>query len=259
MTTRTFRLTSPNMKGDDVKSLQKHLAGNNVIGRNFHPGKADGEFGPYSAAAVKRAKWDLGFPKRNVNRIAGSTFQKLLDGRAKRPTSYILRAKRRATKHVVSLSLRQKALASALKKEGLTESPWGSNRNWLTRWYYGNNTAAPWCAISVTHSYIEAGSKAFTKGRDFAYVPYMEYAAATGRGFTRIGKNEVEPGDMVTFNFDGGVADHVGIFVKWINKVSGTFVAIEGNTDAAGGAEGGEQMRRNRTMGLVSQFIRADK
>jgi len=248
------------MKGKDVKELQRLLAGSNKFGKNFHPGKIDGDYGPYSAAATRRAKYALGYPSRALNTSAGRTLYRYLSGSKALPATYIARARYRRRKAAAATTMRGRALQYAMKKKGLTETPQGSNRNWLTRWYYGNDTAAPWCAISVTHSYIAAGSKAFKRGSNYAYVPYMENAANAGSlGFARIAKADVRPGDIVTFNFDGGVADHVGIFVKWTNKVSGTFVAIEGNTDTAGGANGGEQMLRNRGMNLVSQFIRVKK
>jgi hypothetical protein len=248
------------MRGDDVRHIQRRLRDRNKWEKDFSPGKIDGQYGPYTAAAVMRAKHFLGYPKKDINKSAGPTLDAYLEGRAPLPKSYQWRMKRRRQQAAARNTLRAKALRSAMKKKGLTESPQGSNRNFLTRWWYGNETSAPWCAISASHSYIQAGSKAFKKGRDFAYVPFMENAAANGTlGLARVTKDNVKPGDIVTFDFDGGVADHVGIFVKWVSKRDGTFEAIEGNTDAAGGAEGGEQMLRVRTVRQVSQFIRVLK
>lgn len=255
---RSFRLSSPVMRGKDVAQLQRVLRGSNAFRKNFRPGRIDGEYGPHTAAAVRRAKHFLGFPSRKVDRIAGSTFIDLLRGDRKLPRLYRIRHRRRLAAKRDRLMLRERALGFAMNKVGLAEKPEGSNRNWLVTWWYGSATAsAPWCAISVSHSYMAAGSKAFRKGVDYAYVPFLEHGAAGGNErLMRIGKNDVKPGDIVTFNFDGGVADHVGIFVGWVSKRNGVFECVEGNTDTQGGAEGGEQMVRERSVRLVSQFIR---
>lgn len=256
-----MKLTSPQMRGKDVTILQKRLAGRNKWNHNFHPGGADGSFGPYTGAAVHRAKEFLGYPRNKINKHAGDQFAGYLSGETPLPRMFKIRMKRRLKKINHRRVMRTTALKSAMKKVGLKETPQGSNHNYLTDWWYGRKGAqAAWCCISVSDSYIDAGSTAFKRGDIEAYVPFLENYAADGRhGLMRIKKSEVKPGDVVTFNFDGGVADHVGIFIEWINEVSGTFRCVEGNTDAAGGAEGGEQMVRDRSMPLVSQFIRVMK
>lgn len=253
---RVLKLVSPGMRGDDVRALQKMLKGRNEFGKNFHPGYVDGRYGPQTAAAVSRAKFFMGYPKRRVNGNAGKAFLGFLSGKVPLPRSFRVRRRRRFVVLKRRETMRRVALQCALDKVGLAETPEGSNKNRLTRWWYGNDTAAPWCAISVSHSYIQAGSKAFRRGSDWAYVPFMENAAVEGRGLSRVGKDGVQPGDVVTFDFDGGVADHVGIFVRWLNKRGGVFEAVEGNTDAAGGADGGEQIVQQRGMSQVSMFIR---
>lgn len=253
---RTLKLASPLMRGTDVRVVQKLLKGKNPWKKDFRPGRVDGKFGPYSAAAVKRAKFFLGYPTRQVNGHAGESFVGFLSGEPT-PRLFKARAKKRRAAVRKRLSLRAKALDSAVKKLGMTENPAGSNQNALTRWWYGDNTGAPWCAISVSHSYIEAGSKAFSKGRDFAYVPYIEHAAKLGRGLMRVNPGEAKPGDVVTFEFSGDhTSDHVGLFVKWKDRRAGSFVAVEGNTAVGNDANGGKQMLRDRTMNQVAQVIR---
>jgi len=63
---RTIKASSPPMRGSDVKRLQQALA-NNPFGRKFGydigfgPGPIDGEAGPKTLAACKRAKYCLGY------------------------------------------------------------------------------------------------------------------------------------------------------------------------------------------------------
>jgi len=257
---RNLHLASPNMHGKDVKALQKALSGDNRWKKNFNPGKADGGYGHYTSAAVLRAKFFMGYPKRKVNGAAGPRFDDLLSGRRTLSLDYRMRQKRRMKRSSINRAMRAGALRSALLKVGLAENPQGSNRNLLTRWWFSGETAAPWCAISVSNSYIQHGSKAFVRGKNYAYVPFMETAAAQGdKGLARVSADNVRGGDVVTFDFNGGVADHVGIFSHWVDKHAGLFEAIEGNTDAAGGAEGGQQLKKERPMSQVSQFIRVLK
>jgi hypothetical protein len=254
----TFHLSSPIMKGNAVKQLQRELRGKNAWNKNFDPGKIDGNYGPQTANAVLRAKLYLGYPKKKVNTTAGKRFQNFLLGKTPLPGTYKQRKKIRA-KRLAKSQLRIKALNRMMERLGLAETPQGSNKNWLTRWWYRNDTPAPWCSISISEAYIHSGSKAFKRGEHYAYVPFLENAAARGDGMRFVTKDHVMPGDIVTFDFDGGVADHVGLFVKWISKANGHFEAVEGNTDAAGGAEGGEQLVKDRPMSQVSRFIRVNK
>src|SRR3990167_10880351 len=210
---RTLRLTSKIMHGADVKVAQKRLGGLNFWNKNFHPGAVDGQYGEQTASSVYRAKFFLGYPKRSLNKSYGNKLRLYLTGETALPASYRLRKKRRKQASYSRKTMRLRALNSARAKLGLAESPQGSNKNWLVSWWYGSSSAsAPRCNISVSHSYLIAGSKAFRKGVNWAYVPAMEQAARDGdKGLMRIPYDKIRPGDILTFNFDGGVADHVGM------------------------------------------------
>lgn len=255
---RTLKLTSPIMRGEDIKMAQLVLAGDNQWNKNFMPGKIDGEYGPQTAAAAYRAKYFLGFPRRKMNTNFGDVILAVLQGKVRLSSSYRWRMDRRQSASNRRAEMRSRALASAKRKRGLKETPAGSNHNWLTDWYYRRPGAkAPWCNISVSHSYMEAGSKAFKRGEEHAYVPFMEAAAVQGnRGLARIPISDLKPGDIVTYEFDGGESDHTGIFDKWVDRTLGTFMAEEGNTDAAGGAEGNEQGPKLRPVSQVKMAIR---
>jgi hypothetical protein len=239
-----------------VKKLQRRLAGNNPWKKNFHPGKIDGEYGKQTAGAVFRAKHYMGYSWSHRNQTAGEKFQDLLSGEKKLPATYALRRKKRIRASKKSKTMQLKALSRMRSRIGLAETPQGSNRNWLTAcWYSNKNVSAAWCAISVSEAYIFAGSKSFSRGRNYAYVPYLEHAGARGdSGIARIPYSAVRPGDIVTFQWGKSFGQHVGIVDEVVN--SNRFTTIEGNTDSAGGAEGGEQMERTRTVSEGCRFYR---
>lgn len=247
---KTYRLTTPHMCGSDVKAIQRGLNA-----KHFGPVVVDGDYGPASAAAVKRAKYALGYPDKAVNTLAGPTFLGFLTGR-KRPAAYVVRAKARAKKVAAAKTLGAKALANLSSKIGTKESPAGSNRCWATAWY---GFVGPWCAMSVTWAYVTAGSKAFARGSRWAYVPAMLGDALAQRNGLSI-THDPRPGDPVLFDWNqDGTPDHVGLFVKWIDRGRGILQTVEGNTSDGNDSNGGQVMRRTRYMSNVRAFVRVAK
>lgn len=245
----TFILTSPNMTGAGY--LQRSLAGGNHFRKNFRPGEIDGEYGPYTAAAVKRAKYWMGFPENQCTNVAGHTFVELLTGRRKLPPTYVARKNWRAKQAPKQQSIKQAALKEALSHDGYVET--GNNNNAFGKWYGMNY--APWCAMFVTYCYIVAGSKSFKRGERWAYVPYV-VTEAQQKDFGLSITPDPEPGDLVCFDWDGGVADHIGMFIKWTDRANGEFLAIEGNTAPTNNSNGGQVMRRTRRRSQVEAFVR---
>lgn len=72
-------LTTPYMHGHDVRAAQDLLA-NNRYG-DFHPGAADGQYGPLTAAATERAKVALGFPREACDHAFDATLEGYLQGK----------------------------------------------------------------------------------------------------------------------------------------------------------------------------------
>jgi len=146
-------------------------------------------------------------------------------------------------------------LAEAKRHIGLKESPAGSNKQKFGDWYGMNGQ--PWCAIFCTYCDQKGGrpSATFVRGARFAYVPYMTADAAAGRNglsFT----DDPKPGDLVAYDWElNNDPDHVGIFERWENRATATFVAIEGNTSVENNSNGGQVMRRTRT-GSPAMFLR---
>lgn len=246
---KTMGLTTPLTQNDAVKAVQRLLAKAGY----FH-GTVDGVYGPLTAQAVYRAKYWIGYPK--PDHYAGDQLYGFLDGSRKPPVTFRTYAslRRRKAPPVSSGSL---ILSEAQKHLGTRESPPDSNQVLFSRWY---GMIGSWCAMFVSYCGVKAGLKAFKQGHYYAYVPYVVADARAGRNnLTLQTAATVMPGDLVCFDWPGespGIADHIGIFEKWIEKGK-TFSAIEGNTSLGNNSNGGEVMRRERDVSLVQVFVRA--
>ena len=146
----------------------------------------------------------------------------------------------------------QHALAEALRHVGVRESPAGSNRTMFGRWFGVNGV--PWCAIFVSYCFDVGAGVVLCRGwhgagvgkRGVAYVPTLAaWLRATGRAV-----RTPEPGDLVVFDWDGGVPDHVGIVIRPL--ADGGLETVEGNTGTASDSDGGEVMRRRRRVEQVA-------
>jgi CHAP domain-containing protein len=151
-----------------------------------------------------------------------------------------------------------KALAEARKHLGLKESPPGSNRTLFGRWFGADGE--PWCAIFLSYCFNVGAGVVLCAGDDgpgcsalgCAYVPTIEaWLQSTGQW--------LEPyppraGDIAVFNWDGGEADHVGIVARRLDD--GRFASIEGNTGFGDDTNGGQVLRRVRSLEDVAGFGR---
>ena len=244
---KTLKLTSPYMKGKDVKTAQRALS---TIGAWV--GKIDGEYGPQTAAATKQAKWMLGYAERDCNQVYGSTLHEYLTGK-KQPGPLMRR--RAEARRKTNRPMREQALAEGIKWLGTKESPPNSNKVMFSDWY---GLRGPWCAMFVTWCYVKAGSKAFDPRKSrWAYCPYMVNDARNQRnGLVVVPIDKVQPGDIAMFDWQGdGTSDHVGIVETKPNS-KGAFKCIEGNTSVSSNSDGGEVMRRDRNKSQVQVFIR---
>jgi peptidoglycan hydrolase-like protein with peptidoglycan-binding domain len=111
---RTLHLTNPLMTGPDVEALQTLLA-------PYNPGTVDGEYGPATSGAVRRAKLALGYPPQQVNGAAGELLVSYLDGSKKLPPDFA--ARRAARKHdaAKALTIRKHIVANA--RWGIAHEP----------------------------------------------------------------------------------------------------------------------------------------
>ncbi|WP_298634640.1 CHAP domain-containing protein [uncultured Mobiluncus sp.] len=112
--------------------------------------------------------------------------------------------------------------------------------------YYGTS-GVPYCAMFVTWVFRQAGTT--PPGGDFAYCP-TGIKAMKKLGL-EVDKHDAQPGDIVFFDWDGGVSDHVGIVERNLGNALQT---IEGNTTVAW--KPGGVGRRTRSFSLVCNVFR---
>lgn len=253
---RTLVLTSPYMRGEDVRDAQKALSGNRY--GDFYDGLIDGEYGPVTATAAREAQRMLGYLKPRPT--YGQGLHRLLTGTAK-PTVAMEARRKLRLRQAKKVSLGQRALDVARAQIGTKEQPPGTNiARPYTPWYGWHGWGAPWCAVFVSWCLVQAGSKAPQPGKRWAYCPYMVADAVAGRNGLRVVKNP-KPGDVVLYDWQerglAGIADHVGLFERWDDGQH--FVAVEGNTAVGNDSNGGQVMRRNRRRSQVVCFARVTR
>jgi len=153
----------------------------------------------------------------------------------------------------------ERALAEALRHVGVRESPPGSNRTPFGRWF--GVDGVPWCAIFASYSYEVGAGVVLCHGwhgagvhpRGVAYVPTLEaWLRATGRWLAP--SERPRPGDLVLFDWDGGIVDHVGIVERPLGR--GRVATVEGNTGVGNDANGGAVLRRTRSTAQAAGFGR---
>ena len=142
-----------------------------------------------------------------------------------------------------------------MKYVGVAENPPQSNHQQFGVWYGFDRV--PWCAEFVSYCYVTAGSKAFVRGHNYSYVPYMANDASRGLNHLTIAHPGPVAGDPITFDWDkDGVPDHTGLFVKWLDADHTKFASIEGNTSGTNNSNGGQVMyREDRYTSEVHSFI----
>src|SRR4051812_20599995 len=148
----------------------------------------------------------------------------------------------------MSASVGRRALAEALRHVGVREVPPGSNRTMFGRWF--GVDGVPWCAIFASYCFdVGAGvvlcrnwHGAGVSTRGVAYVPTLAaWLRATGRVV-----EEPQAGDIVVFDWDGGVPDHAGIVVR---VVGARIETVEGNARD-------QVLRDTRSRGHVALYGR---
>lgn len=231
------------MKGDDVRVLQDALKG-----KGYLQGRVDGEYGPDTARAVYRAKYWLGYRKPDGH--ASDLLYSYLVGR-KKPTP--LMKARTKNRHRIAKKepVRLKMWAEAHKWIGTKEHPFGSNVCKFSIWY---GVKGPWCAMFVTWCGVVAKSRAFRKGRNYAYCPNVVSDARAGHNNLAVTYHPLK-GDLVLFDWAGGGADHIGLFNEWTSKNRSTFKSLEGNTGHTNASNGGEVLEMNRKRTNVVCFV----
>lgn len=154
---------------------------------------------------------------------------------------------------MASKTTAKKVLAAA--KGEIREKKYGKP-NKYSRWYYGNETQAPWCGIFIKYVIEKlCGNKELLEGcSNVAYVPTI-HEWAKKKGYV---KYSGEPGDLVIFDWNcgNGVAerDHVGFMVK--DNKNGTITTYEGNTSSISNGNGDCVQQRIRDKKFVLCYVR---
>lgn len=140
-------------------------------------------------------------------------------------------------------------LEIAIGELGVQESPKDSNNVKYNIWYYGKvvvGSLYAWCMVFVLWCYNAANCK----------LPVATASCSALLNWYK--KNQPEcivktpkSNDIIIYNFG-----HTGIYEKPDPKNSNKFYAIEGNTGIGNDSNGGEVMRRLRTLSQVTAFIR---
>ena len=262
--TYTLGVASPLVYNPKVERAQKILNGGNVYGKDFLRGAVDGQFGEETGRACIRAKYWLGYPTKELKPTFGPHLDSFLHG-LEQPTKEMLRRTELRQAQIAERPLREKAFERLMTKLGYTENP--GNDNIFGIWYGMNEQ--PYCAMAGTWAYVGVGSKAFVRGSRYAYCPYVVQDARAGRYGLSV-THDPRRGDPVLYDWDGGVADHFGMFDKWMDKSKGYFRALEANTspdDSGSQSNGGGVFLRGerpgkgdtRKLSQVECFVRVGR
>ena len=261
--TEMLHLTSPLQQSPaaEIREVQHML---NV--------KQDGVYGPITANAVYSWKYRVGFHEKFVNHSLTPSESQWLFGTQKQTIAMRLRASgRKPAPTVESIDVRAMNTMVGWAKAGTYET--GSNyvprlaniakEFGLSDQY--QKMGFPWCSFATELSALANGS---TSAKDLfsgpfnsklvLYVPAIYgYAVEHKYGLSVVGWPAARPGDLVVFNWDGGVPDHMGRVVS--KKDSDTLLTVEGNTSAGatGSQTNGDGLyMRIRYRANVHGFIR---
>ena len=233
------------MQGPEVLVIQEKLE---ALG--YAPGTLDGIYGDTTASAVRAFQRDHGL---EVDGVVGPKTRQAL-GKVKKPPGPQPIVRKQS-------ELGRAALAEALKHVGKKERPAGTNKTAFGKWF--GVDAVPWCNIFVSYCFVMGPKYVICAGFNGAgvyangctYVPTTEaWLRATGMWK---GQTAPMPGDIVIFNWDGGVPDHIGIVEDDLG--GGKFNSIEGNTAVGNDSNGGAVMRRLRYTSQINGFGRVFK
>lgn len=198
---RRLHVAHPLQKGPDVEALQRLLA-------PFQPGPVDGEYGPLTAAAVKRAKWALGYPDVQCNGSAAPKLVDYLEG-TPLPPAYAARAKERRRAAGDALALREAIVEHA--RWGIAHEPqihYAEVRPIDALHEPRRLPLATDCSGFVTLCYAWAGA------------PDPNGLGYSGQGWTgtllahlkRVAPDAARPGDLVVFGPPPG--NHVALVLE---------------------------------------------
>lgn len=159
--------------------------------------------------------------------------------------------------------IRTKIIDLAERELGTLEHPQGSNIVKYNDWYYPeghtyfkNPQPFAWCGTFCSYIYCGAQFQMPTIDTELGvhYIPTLQTIAKAKHWTT----TEPKKGDLVLFDWEkDGLANHIGIFVDWIEKGK-SFSTIEGNTassDKGNQSNGDGVYKKKRYIGSVLMFV----
>jgi len=233
-------LTSPPMSGEAVRQTQVLLR-HNAFGI-FEPGTVEGAYDEQTAAAVRRAKYWLGYPESRIDETCDDELRGLLAGERPLPPAWQETRESRLRRAERGLFW-ERAYQVAVEQLGRREDPPGSRRTPYTLWY---GVLAPWGVIFASFCYAQAGSYAFRPGDRYAYAPYLLGDARRSRNSLSITQDPLR-GDLALVDEDGdGAPDRVAVFDSWEDEPRQAFIAIEGDIGYEGETAGEGSVARSK-------------
>ena len=279
MISRTLRLTTPLMRGNDVKAAQSILISRGYLGQKL----SDGVYGPVTANAAKSAKYALGYRLDKCDTTYGRQLDDYLRAKKKPSRIMMFRAAQRAKKPVSTIGVQTAEVMTRWAEAYWHESPSGSNyvpelsklAKRLGASAYILNMRYPWCGMGLFTAALSVGAVSGRTGIkdelwNALYTPTIQQMAREGRYGLRavsVRQGGIEKGTGLLFDFDGGGVDHVGIALgkpgqvvtiggqKWKPKRS-QVVTVECNTSLEGQSgsqsDGGCVAIRIRDLSLIA-------
>ena len=218
---RSLRLTTPMMKGEDVREAQ-HLLAKNPFGTFFND-DFDGEYGEITHQATERAKFWLGYPADRYEPVAERRLRRqdprlpLRHGAA--AARYDQRRKKRITESKQQGKLREKALKLAVKQIGIREDPSRLEQRALLalvhepaiRLEAAQRRAA--LVRDVRQLVLHPGRQPIVRKQQqrWAFCPFVVGDAEQGRHNLTLTRDP-QPGDIAVYKFGSNTFKHIGLF-----------------------------------------------
>jgi len=262
---RDLVLTTPFMKGTDIRALQKAI---NTRGKEVaHIDtriKVDGEYGDRTAGACHHVAFALGLAEPFLEVIRSGVTKQVPQQLIRDPTGRKPEDRKRAEARKKVLIRRHEArkqgAAEAVKwarsQIGVHETPMASNwghpvQDWITFTGYGGPVF--WCGCFVAFAVVEKGGAQIPQRIRLGLDTNINFDAVNGaNGFDReVSVDDAQAGDIITFDFR-----HIALCAG--PTTGGMVHTIDGNSSASNGTNnnGGEVAEHRRSTSLVTRVAR---